>query len=465
MDPLNSLAENVVSTDYGNLPVDVVEMAKKQILDSLSAIIGGSTVSLSGELNALVDMIRDWGGKEESSILAFGGRVPAPNAAFVNGVLCTRLDYDDTFTLMVRNHPSRSIVPVAMAMAERQGNISGKQLINAVVLGHDLECRLKLGVGRDVESPLGFTINFLGAAATAGKLLGLNEEKLKYALSIAFHQISGAQCGMGTAGAGASTKGINNGIAAKSGIMSSLLAEKGFTANLDFLDSEKKNNFYAIFYGGLYMPPLVISDLGKSFLNIQTSQKQFPCCHGQAAALEVTLSLIKKYNIQSQDVEKVQLYLCPLDFLLLADPIEKKQNPQNCIETQFSLCWGVASAIVYGQVGIKNFSNEALHDSRVRDIACKVYAKQEVAFAGKILNPCIVEITTTMNKVYVMKAEKPIFGSPENPMCLSDIGNKFQQCCEYSIKPVSEENQKRVIEMIAGLEEVTDVGEISRLLA
>ena len=238
------------------------------------------------------------GGKAESSILAFGGRVPAPNAAFVNGVLCTRLDFDDTFTLMVRNHPSRSIVPVAMAVAERQGNINGKQLINAVVLGHDLECRMKLGVGRDIESPLGFTMNFLGAAATAGKLLGLDKAKLKSALSIAFHQISGAQGGMGTAGSGASLKGINNGLAAKTGVISALLAGKGFSANSDFMDSDKKNNFYSIFYGGFYMPQLVVSELGKSFMNIQTSQKQFPCCHGQAAALEVTLSLIKKYNIE-----------------------------------------------------------------------------------------------------------------------------------------------------------------------
>lgn len=465
MDPLDSLVSNIVETDYENLPSDVVEMAKKQILDSLAAIIAGSSASLSGELEGLVELVRDWGGKAESSILAFGGRVPAPEAAFVNGVLCTRRDYDDTFTLLVRNHPSRSIIPVAMAVAERQGTINGKQLINAVVLGLDLECRIKLGVGRDFDSPFGFTHNFLGATATAGKLLGLNKEKLKSALSIAFHQISGAQSGIGTAGSGATLKGINNGLAAKTGVISALLAVKGFSANSDFLDSDKKNNLYGIFYNGLYIPSLVIADLGKSFVNVQTSQKRFPCCHGQAAALEVTLSLIEKYKIHSRDVEKVQLYLCPADFLLLADPIEKKQNPQNFIESQFSLCWGVAGAIVYGEVGLKNFSNDALQDSRVREIARKVYSKQEVRFAGKILNPCVVEITTIDHKVYSMKAENPILGSPENPLSYSYIKNKFGECCKHSIKPIPEKNQKMVMDMVAGLEEIQDVGEIARLLS
>ena len=116
-------------------------------------------------------------------------------------------------------------------------------------------------------------------------------------------------------------------------------------------------------------------------------------------------------------------------------------------------------------MGIKNFSDEALQDPRVRNLARKVFARQDVALAGKILNPCIVEITTNDNKVYTMKAEHPIFGSPENPLSFSFIKNKFKQCCQYSIKPVAEKNQDAVMNMIEGLEEVNDVGEIARLLS
>lgn len=465
MNPLDVLVDNIIETNYENLPADVVEVSKKQILDTLAATIGGSTCSLSGELEALVDMVKDWGGKEESSILAFGGRVPAPNAAFVNGILCVRLDFDDTFAVMVRNHPSRSIVPVAFAMAERQGNISGKELMTAVTLGHDMECRLKLAVGRDVESPLGFTTNFMGAAATAAKLLGLNKDQLKNALGIAFHQISGAKGGMGTAGAGASLKGINNGIAAKSGIISALLAERGFTSSWDFLDPNNKNNFYAVFHDGLYWPQMLTLDLGKVFMSTKTSLKEFPCCHGQHPVLEVTMSLIQKYGIQPGDVEKVQLYLSPTDFLLLGDPVENKQNPENNIEAQFSLCWGVASTIVYGKVEIRNFTKEALQDTEIREIARKVYTKPEIALAGPIHCLSKVEILTKDGQVYTMESEHPPFGSPDNPMSLSDIQVKFKQCCEYSAKPISKKSQDAVIKMTAELEEVNDVSEIAALLA
>jgi 2-methylcitrate dehydratase PrpD len=462
---LDTLVKYVVETSYEDLPVDVIEATKKQFLDTLAAAIGGSKCSLSDELERLVDMVKDWGGKEESSILAFGGRVPAPNAAFVNGILCVRLDFDDTFAVMVRNHPSRSVVPVALAMAERQGRVNGKQLITALALGHDLECRMKLAVGPDVESPFGFTTNFMGAAATAGKLLRLNEDKLRSALGITFHQISGAKGGMGTAGAGASLKGLNNGIAAKSGIISALLAEKGFTSNWDFLDYNNKNNFYQVFYNGLYWPSMILLDLGRVFMGTKTSLKEFPCCHGQHPALELVLALVRKYHIKAEDVEKVQLDVSPVDFLLLADPIEKKQNPENNIETQFSLCWGVASAIIYGEVEIRNFTKEALRNTKIREIAHRVYARPDITLAGPIHSQCVVKIWTKNNKLYEMKSDQAPLGRPDNPLNFSDIETKFRQCCEYSVKPISEENQNSIIKMVAGLEEVSDVAQIVRLQA
>lgn len=465
MDPLDSLVDHIFETGYEDLSADVIDATKKQVLDILASAIGGSTCSVTDELNGLVNMVKHWGGREESSILAFGGKVPAPNAAFVNGVLCVRLDYDDTFAQIVRNHPSRSVIPVAFAIAERQGNISGKELITAVALGHDLECRMKLAVGRDVESPFGFTTNFMGATVTAGKLLGLNKDQMRNAMGISFHQISGAKGGIGTAGAGASLKGINNGMACKTGIVSALLAENGFTSTWNIFDSNNSKNFYSVFHDGLYWPNMVTLDLGKEFMCTKTSLKKFPCCHGQAPALEATLNLIDKYGIKPRDVERVDLGLSPVDFLLLGDPLEKKQDPANNIETQFSLCWGVASAIVYGKVGIQNFTWEALQDSEVKEIARKVYTRQEIALAGPIHCPCEVEIRTKDGKVFKMKGDGSTFGNPENPMSLSDIENKFKECCQYSARPISEQNQDIVIDMIAGLEEVSDVGKIAQVLA
>jgi 2-methylcitrate dehydratase PrpD len=465
MDILDTLTNHILETTFEDLPSDAIEAAKKQVLDTLAAAVAGSTCDISGEIGGLAQMVKEWGGKEESSILAFGGRVPACNAAFVNGTLCVRLDFDDTFAMMVRNHPSRAVIPVAFAVAEKLGNVSGKQLLTAIVLGHDLACRMKLAVGHDVESPLGMVTNFFGATATAGKLMGLNKEGLKNAMGICFHLVSGARTGMGTAGAGASLKGINNGIVCKTGVLSALLAEKGFGSSWDFLQPENKNNFYAVFYNNLYYPSILLMDLGRVFMNTKTSMKEFPCCHGQHPALEATLSLVRKHKIKPSEVKEVQLYLGPVDFFLLANPIEKKQNPENVIEAQFSLCWGVASAIALGTVSLENFSPQALGRAEIRELARRIRAKMVIDYAGPIHAPCKVEIGTTDGKTYIAEHSQPIYGSPHNPMSFHDIEKKFKACCRYSIKPIPEADQELVVDLVREMEKIDDAGRIARLLS
>ncbi len=462
---IDKLIRYLVETGYESLPLEVIEATRKQILDTLAATVAGSTCSISGEMNGLVDMVREWGGKEESTIIAFGGRVPAPSAAFVNAVSSVRLDFDDTLVTWINLHTSRAIVPTALAMAERQGGINGKQFISAIALGYDLACRIKQAAGYNADNAIRFTSNFFGAAATAGLILGLDHEKLKNALFLAFHQMSGAgSTGGGGIGSGASLKGLSNGFAAKAGVISALLAEKGFTAAADFLDVENKNNYYQMFCGGSYLPWILTLDLGKAYAGTNTSFKEYPCCHGQHAAIEAALALMKEHRLKSSDVAEVTLHLSPVDFESLANPLESKQNPRNIIETQFSLCWGVASAIVYGEVGIKNFSAEALKDASVRKMARKVTGKMSMEMAREQGFPAAaVDIKTGGGKVYTRQIDHA-FGTVGNPMSLSDVIEKFRYCCGYSVYPIPPKNQAEVIGMIEGLEKVKDIGRIARLL-
>ena len=265
--------------------------------------------------------------------------------------------------------------------------------------------------------------------------------------------------------AGASVKGVNNGLAAQAGILSALFADKGFTSGSGFLEPENKKNLYDLFFGGYYWPWLLTLDLGRVFAGSNTSQKEFPCCHGQHTALGATLGLLKEHNIHAHNVVAVILRVSPLDYVLLGEPLEKKQNPQNSIEAQFSLCWGVASAIVYREVGIRNFSEDALGDTKVREMARKIAAQPKIELAREAgFTPAVVEIRTKDGMMYTKQLDYP-FGSPQNPMSLADIAAKFRYCCRYSAKPISEENQDKVVEMIQRLEEVDDVTEIISLLA
>jgi len=457
----DTVTRHLVETDYKALSTETVEACKKQTLDMLGVMIAGSTCSISNEMNGLVNMIKDWGGKKESTILAFGGQVPAPNAALVNGTFCVRRDFDDTNLMYGGGHASRAIIPTAFAMAERQKNVTGKEFITAIALGHDLECRIAASAGRGM-SQWYMIQNFFGSAATAGKILKVDEKKMGYTLCFAFHQMCGASTG-GSAGLG-SLKGLSNGFCCKTGILSALFADNGFAVDWDILDPKSRTNFYERFFNGPYTPLILTSGLGKTFVGAKASQKEFPCCHGQHMTLKATLGLLKEHKVKPDDIAEVVFHLNLGDYFLLADPTEKKQNPQNIIEAQFSLCWGVASAIVYGDVGIRNFTEEALQDKRIRELAKKVFGKPEVELRGTAgLMPVTVEIKLKNGKVYSRQADQ-LFGTPENPMSLDDIAAKFKYCCQYSVKPIPEENQNRVIQIVKDLEKIKDVGQIVRLL-
>jgi 2-methylcitrate dehydratase PrpD len=469
MSTLDKLVKHVVETKFEELPKPVVEATKVQVLDTLSAIVAGTTSSICGELEALLNFVISMEGREESSIIGFGGKVPAPNAAFVNGVLCERRDYDDTQLWYAGGHPSRSIIPTAFAMAERQGNVSGEVFLTAVALAHDLECRIAAG-GRGITS--GYMVsNFFGAAAAAGRIFGLDERKMRQCLAIAFHQICGARIG-GTADLGP-LKGLGNGFAAKAGILSALLADQGFGANWDFLDPMRRGNFYDVFFQGSYVPSLVTLDLGKTFMGLTTSQKEYPCCHGQHTAIKAVLSLVGKHNLRANDVNSVTIWVNVADHGLLAMPEDKKRNPSNLIETQFSLYWSVASAIVYGEVGINNFSEKALQDPKVWDIVQKVrclpkieFSRDQMSSAAPRTSPAIAEVTTKSGQVYSMEVgPDELIGGANNPVTLEFAVRKFKDSCVFSVRPIPDNSQEGVIKMVKNLETVSDVGQIASLLA
>ena len=124
----------------------------------------------------------------------------------------------------------------------------------------------------------------------------------------------------------------------------------------------------------------------------------------------------------------------------------------------------MASAIVYGRVGIQNFAAEALRDTRVKEMAHKVKPRIDKSMAREQgFPPAAVDIKTGSGKVYSRQVDSP-FGTPGNPMTFADVASKFRECCRFSVKPISPENQDSVIKMVEGIEKLNDAGRIVRLL-
>ena len=455
MGAISMFTKNIVEVGYDSLPVNVVAETKKQILDTLGVALAGS---MSKNIRQTMDLVKDWGGKEESTILGYGGKVPCTNAALINGWSASVLDFDD-FHDVDFIHTSREVVPATLAVAERKKAVNGKDFMVAIVLGADLAYRMARAALVHRESGYLTVPNFFGVAAAASKILGLDEEKIRNALGIALMRISGEGYGIRE---GLNTKGLDNGLQAQAGILAALMAEKDLQGSGDPIEGEGFG-FYAMYHRNLYIPSLLTVDLGKVFENVNVSQKPYPCCRFNQSAISAALALVNEHDIKPDDVVEVIVRHGPIA-VTLVEPEEVKRKPQNDIRTQHSLFWSVASAIVHRKLGIEHFTEDAIRDKKVLEMTDKIVPKltpelTQIPFA----EPAIVEIKIKNGKVYSKRVDIAP-GDPKDPMSFDKIAEKFRYCCGFSAKPISKENQEKAIKMIEKLEEVTDVSQIASLL-
>lgn len=219
------MTEFASQTTYEMLPPNVVELSKRVLLDTIGVMLAATTLEKKAVL-PIIKLVKEGGGKEESTILAFGGKVPCWNAAFANGALSHALDYSTTDSRGVA--PGGSTVPAALAMAERIRHTSGKQLITAIAVGNEVVMRIGAAISRN---PMGFgwlstmLLGVFGAAVTAGKLAGLGPKPMMDALGNALHQ-AGGTWEMAEDPDG-SFRAIRNSFVNQTGVLAALLAQEG----------------------------------------------------------------------------------------------------------------------------------------------------------------------------------------------------------------------------------------------
>jgi 2-methylcitrate dehydratase PrpD len=457
MDATFLFAKNFANIRYEDLPKGVVEATKKQVLDLLGVALGGFSKPGPKELR---EIVRDWGGKEESSIIGCKQKVPAPNAAHVNATMAHALDYDDVHETAIM-HSGVAVIPTCMAMGERKGNVSGKEFITAIALGVDMMCRLALATTpgtRPLNTGWHLTTlyGFLGAAGTAGRMLGLDEERMVNALGIAYHQCSGnGQCVID----GALTKRMGPGFSVRGGITAALLAEKGVTGAKNCLEGEM--GLYKLYHRGNYDNKALTINLGKTFEGINVAIKPYPCCRGVHPAIDAALALVGERNIKAEGVEKITLSVSEGHYHLLCEPEGAKLKPRNPVDAQFSIPWGVATAIVRKQVTLEDFTETAIKRQDILDLTKKMSIKIDSTLNRPVnIEPTRVEITTTQGNVYSKEVAHPL-GSLERPMSFDDCATKFRDCA----KQLSKEHTDRVIEFIGQLEQMADIKKLVNLLS
>lgn len=458
MDLIFRFVKNIVDTRYEDLPRETVEVTKRCVIDTLACLIAGSTAS---GCKAVVDYVQGDGGTEESSILVYGGKVPSANAVLANSTMARALDFDDVQEA-AGAHSSATMIPTALAMAEKIGKLSGKDFIAAIALGADMLCRMRLApkFGSGITGWSSETHGPFGATAVAGKVLGLDEERLWNAMGLALSQAASTlQCFAD----GALAVRLQQGLSARAGIVSALLAQKGLTGAKNVL--EGRYGFYPTYFNNEFDASKLTKDLGKRFEGTYVSVKPYPSCKYTHGPIAATLAILSEHAIRPEEITTISVEVNQSAYNLCCEPRQRKFVPESIIDAQFSIPYTVGVAAVKRNVFIDNFTPTAIKEESVLRIAGKVTPRvgPELAKIGLTVAPSIVEIKTSGNKSYSKRIDY-VKGHANNPMTTQDCIDKLERCLAFSAIPLKKENIDKLIKFVDKLEEREDVTAIAELL-
>jgi 2-methylcitrate dehydratase PrpD len=452
VDTLSKILQHITETQFHDLPGAVVDNTKRFILDSIGVALAGANAPGCREV---VDLVREWGGKPESTIMSYGGKVPSPWAAMVNSTMMHALDFDDTLDESAL-HAHVSVLPAALAAAESKGNVSGADLINAVAIGVDMVCRLGLSTRRPLSWIRTATCGAFGAAVAAGKVIGLDRERLSHALGIVYSQTAGnAQCLID----GGLVKRMQPAFSAKSGVLSAFLAKRGITGAKDFLEGQY--GFFNLYESGDYDREILAKDLGKRYEGMRLSIKPYPSCRMTHASIDAALAAKNDLDIDPAYIEEIVVHVSKMAQEMVGQPFAIRENPQ--VDAQFSIPYTVATAILRGDVFLDDFEEKAIRDVRVAELAKKVKVVVDPALQGRNMNSANLFIRYKGN-IYNKKIDT-MKGNPRNPLSLDECIGKFLKCVGYSRLESLKDKTPSIIEQVLHLEALGNIEGLTTLLA
>jgi 2-methylcitrate dehydratase PrpD len=449
-DPAWALAEHVCGCSLADLPATTRMATCNDILDTFGCLLGGS-----GEpgIAELVRVVGGWGGLEQSQVMLWQRRLPAPHAAMMNASMAHALDFDDTLDHGGSIHPGASVLAASFAVSDALGGVPGQDLLLAIALGLDVSCRVALASTLDRGWHRTAAMGVFGAAAASGKLLGLSVEQMVNALGIAFSQSAGnRQCIVD----GALTKRLQAGQAASSGVFAALLAREGFTGAHDIFLG--RFGFFQLYQPDGYDAAKLTEGLGQAFRGDELSFKPYACGRPQHAMLDAAIAAREQLGA-TIDVAEIAEVSVTGPTAMIDEPsfgAAHKRRPTQIVEAQFALPYLIAAAIVHGRVGITEVAD--IRNPSVLDLAARMAGSP----AGQ--ETSAITIRLRGGRTATAKLGPPL-GSPENRLSVEQLTMKFADCARHAVRPLSDDAVQAAIQMIRHLEEVPNVSDLLRHFA
>lgn len=451
----DTICSHVAETSFKDLPPGTVAAAKQVLLDASGVMIAAS--ELAGEVQAFIKVARA-AGVGECSILGTPHRVTPGMAALANGAMAHALDYEDAFG-PVPGHPNASLVPALIALSQAGEPVSGKAFLTALALGSDLSCRVGLGLERPVDQ-LGWyappVIASIGAAAGAAKVLGLDMDATRDALSLILCQST--MPGEIKYSRGTVLRAVREGFPAQAAVLSAQLAQAGVAGFEEPL--EGKGGFYALFAGGGVDRERMLDRLGQHFFIEDLVYKPWPSCRATHSFVEMALDLQKQHGLAPDDISAIELVHDGFQAMLI-EPLERKADPQVPIDAKFSIPYCTAVALRRGKLGLDDFEPSELGNPEITRLARKMSHRLDPEAPWSMGAGGGLEITLADGR-RLSACQDDALGNPDNPLSEAQLVEKFIECVGKASVPLDTAAASDLAQTILSLEDCEDVGALFR---
>jgi 2-methylcitrate dehydratase PrpD len=433
------LSRFIVELRIERLPQDVIEAAKKSLLDWIGVTLGGSKDTV---IQILMDVLNEIDGKGQSSIIGHNSRTTMLNAALINGTMSHILDYDDAHSV-VRTHPSAPLVPALLVVAEHRA-LSGRELITALIAGLEATIRIGYALGKGYYEKgwhATSVLGRLGAAAGVAKLLNLNMGQTSVALGLAATQAGGVRDVFGTMG-----KPFHAGKAAMDGLLAALLAKRDFSGPSDLLNPEAG---FSHVFSDEYDPTFIVNGLGVEYKTLENTFKPYAACLLAHPVIDGLITLKKEHNVEPDTIKEINIWVASLNLKVAGNP-----EPENGTQAKFSIHAAAALASIYGQATNSMFSNEIINDPRLRALMSKVKPLVDDTLAETEAELTVVLDNGKHHSIHVVTPK----GDPRNPLTFDDIAEKMRDLAQGVLS-------RDATDQIVGLtEDLENLDNVARLL-
>lgn len=443
------LAQFAAQLQYSDLPPAVIEKAKEIALHGWGVQLAGSTLPWS---KALYRHVRSQGGVPESSIVNYGDKISAMNAALVNGTFGHGFEMDD-------NHAATAIkggcvvIPAVLAVGEQRLS-TGKECVLAIVVAYEVMTRIALSVaptlmrrGHHVTGACGP----FGAATAAGKLLCFDENTMLHAVSIAAGHSAGLADAPAT-GRG-SLKRIFGGMAASNGIRSALLASEGFTGPETMLEGERG---FCYAFGDDSNLAALTAGLGTKWQILDVHYKIYAQDGYIQPMTEALERMVKQHSFRPEDIEGVRAGTNRFAFDHIIGSI---REPKDLTSAQYSANFSLALFLVKRGAGFQEYTDESLIDPRIISLSKKIHTEvdEEIEAEWQKTKPRGARVTVRLTSGETYTECVHMLRS----MTAEDVNEKFRRLATVAI--VTEQSEQ-LLTIVRNLDAVRDVSSLVPLL-